>query len=133
MPANINQETVDMSLGAYAKMNFSDKKFFLSKFFGCRPQRNVSFPGLVKSMVMCLALGAAAGVGAQTSTQMSTPTGTQFSLTPYIWLPTGYVYSAWWPWVKNYDGELRAGAVRPGPIYARLWIDQEQKQKMGFK
>ena len=52
---------------------------------------------------------------------------------PYIWLPTGYVYSAWWPWVKNYDGELRAGAVRPGPIYARLWIDQEQKQKMGFK
>jgi peptide/nickel transport system substrate-binding protein len=52
---------------------------------------------------------------------------------PYIWLPTGYVYSAWWPWVKNYGGELRAGAVRPGPIYARMWVDQEMKQKMGFK
>lgn len=50
---------------------------------------------------------------------------------PYIWLPTPYIYSAWWPWVKNYDGELRAGAVRPGPIYARIWVDQELKKKMG--
>ena len=50
---------------------------------------------------------------------------------PYIWLPTPYVYTAWWPWVKNYGGELRAGAVRPGPIYARLWIDQDLKKKLG--
>ncbi len=88
MPANINQETVDMSLDAHAKMNFSDKKVFLSDSGGFRAQPKVSFPGPVKSMVMCLALGAAAGVGAQTSMQTSTPTGTQFSLTPYIWLPT---------------------------------------------
>jgi peptide/nickel transport system substrate-binding protein len=51
---------------------------------------------------------------------------------PYIWLPTGYGYTAWWPWVKNYNGELRAGAVRPGPVYARLWIDQALKKAMGF-
>jgi peptide/nickel transport system substrate-binding protein len=51
---------------------------------------------------------------------------------PYIWLPTPYVFTAWWPWVKNYDGELRAGAVRSGPIYARAWIDQEMKKKLGF-
>jgi peptide/nickel transport system substrate-binding protein len=51
---------------------------------------------------------------------------------PYIWLPTPYVYTAWWPWVKNYGGELRAGAVRPGPIYARLWIDQDMKKQMGY-
>ena len=51
---------------------------------------------------------------------------------PYLWLPTQYVYTAWWPWVKNYGGELRAGAVRPGPIYARLWIDQELKRELGF-
>jgi peptide/nickel transport system substrate-binding protein len=50
---------------------------------------------------------------------------------PYIWLPTPYVYTAWWPWVKNYGGELRAGAVRPGPIYARLWIDRDMKKQMG--
>jgi peptide/nickel transport system substrate-binding protein len=51
---------------------------------------------------------------------------------PYIWLPTPYVYTAWWPWVKNYGGELRVGAVRPGPIYARIWMDQDLKKKMGF-
>ena len=51
---------------------------------------------------------------------------------PYVWLPIGYNYTAWWPWVKNYGGELRAGAVRPGPIYARIWIDQEMKEEMGF-
>ena len=52
--------------------------------------------------------------------------------TPYIWLPVPYVHTAWWPWVKNYGGELRAGANRPGPIYARIWIDQELKAEMGF-
>ena len=51
---------------------------------------------------------------------------------PYVWLPTPYLYTAWWPWVKNYGGELRAGAVRPGPIYARIWVDQELKKKMGY-
>ena len=51
---------------------------------------------------------------------------------PYVWLPTPYIFTAWWPWVKNYNGELRAGAVRPGPIYARIWADQELKKKMGY-
>lgn len=51
---------------------------------------------------------------------------------PYIWLPTLYYYTAWWPWVKNYSGELRVGAERPGPIYARIWLDQAMKKKMGF-
>ena len=51
---------------------------------------------------------------------------------PYIWLPVGYAYTAWWPWVKNYGGELRAGSERPGPIHARMWVDQEMKKKMGF-
>ena len=26
----------------------------------------------------------------------------------------------------------RAGAVRPGPIYARIWVDQDLKKKMGY-
>ena len=51
---------------------------------------------------------------------------------PYIWLPTAYNFTAWWPWVKNYGGELRVGAMRPGPIYARIWVDQELKKKMGY-
>lgn len=52
---------------------------------------------------------------------------------PYIWLPTPYAHTAWWPWVKNYDGELRVGAVRPGPIYARIWIDHKLKKELGFE
>jgi peptide/nickel transport system substrate-binding protein len=51
---------------------------------------------------------------------------------PYIWLPTVYNHIAWWPWVKNYAGELRAGAVRPAPIYARIWIDHALKKELGF-
>lgn len=51
---------------------------------------------------------------------------------PFILLPTHYEYQAWWPWVKNYDGEWYAGPVRPGPIYAQVWIDQEMKKAMGF-
>jgi peptide/nickel transport system substrate-binding protein len=51
---------------------------------------------------------------------------------PYVWLPTPYIFTAWWPWVKGYEGELRAGAARPGPIYARMWIDQDLKKKMGY-
>jgi peptide/nickel transport system substrate-binding protein len=51
---------------------------------------------------------------------------------PVIFLPTAYVYTGWWPWVKNYGGELRAGAERPGPIHARIWVDQQVKKQMGF-
>jgi len=52
---------------------------------------------------------------------------------PYVWLPTPYLFTGWWPWVRNYGGELRAGAVRPGPIYARAWIDHDLKKRMGFE
>jgi peptide/nickel transport system substrate-binding protein len=51
---------------------------------------------------------------------------------PYIFLPTPYFYTAWWPWVKNYGGELRAGSERPGPIHARIWVDQDLKKKLGY-
>ncbi|GGC60697.1 ABC transporter substrate-binding protein [Chelatococcus reniformis] len=59
-------------------------------------------------------------------------TRTALEQATYIYLPTGYGYTAWWPWVKNYGGELRAGAERPGPIHARIWIDQEMKKTMGY-
>ena len=51
---------------------------------------------------------------------------------PYIWLPTAHTYAAWWPWVKNFDGELNVGSARNGPIHARIWVDQAMKKKMGF-
>jgi peptide/nickel transport system substrate-binding protein len=51
---------------------------------------------------------------------------------PLIAMPTPYYFTGWWPWVKNYGGELRAGAERPGPIHARIWVDQDMKKKMGY-
>ncbi len=51
---------------------------------------------------------------------------------PLIFLPNAYGFTAWWPWVKNYGGELRAGSERPAPIHARMWVDQELKKKMGY-
>ena len=42
-------------------------------------------------------------------------------------------FSAFWLWVKGYNGEtdlhVNNGAVI---IFARLWIDQELKKEMGF-
>lgn len=51
---------------------------------------------------------------------------------PAIWMPAPYRYTAWWPWVKNYGGEMFVGAGRFAPIHAQLWIDQDLKKKMGF-
>ena len=50
---------------------------------------------------------------------------------PVVWLPSNMVYAAWWPYVKNYWGEMAVGAQSAGPIYARMWIDQELKQRLG--
>ena len=52
---------------------------------------------------------------------------------PHVWLPTLAVYSAWWPYVKNYWGELTTGSTRSAPIYARIWIDEDLKRKMGCR
>jgi peptide/nickel transport system substrate-binding protein len=52
---------------------------------------------------------------------------------PAVWLPGFYFYTAWWPWVQNYYGEIRVGAWRAAPILARAWIDQEMKKKMGYE
>ncbi len=51
---------------------------------------------------------------------------------PCILLPTAYNYSAWWPWAQNFYGEYFVGAQRSGPIYARVWVDQDLKKKMGY-
>jgi peptide/nickel transport system substrate-binding protein len=52
---------------------------------------------------------------------------------PFVSLPDNYQYTAWWPWVKNYYGELRVGSERYGPVHARIWLDRKLKKKMGFK
>jgi peptide/nickel transport system substrate-binding protein len=52
---------------------------------------------------------------------------------PYVWLPTPTMYEAWWPYVKNYWGEHSVGTQDPGPIYARIWIDEDLKREMGCR
>jgi hypothetical protein len=104
MAAIINQETIDMRLHALAKLTRSEKKHLFSDSSDFGSERKKSFPGLVKSMVLCLAVGAAAGVSAQqTSSSAASPASAKpmtfgsaatdpnawrFALTPYIWLPT---------------------------------------------
>ncbi len=41
-------------------------------------------------------------------------------------------YNIWWPWIKNYSGELSVGYFT-GPSYIKyIWIDQDLKKSMGY-
>ena len=50
------------------------------------------------------------------------------------WLPTpaSTTFSGWWPWLKNYYGEIEAGYTDTTPMHATLWIDQGLKKQMGY-
>ncbi len=49
----------------------------------------------------------------------------------YIPRPLPYSYILWWPWVKNYHGELNVGWAGPGFIWTRyVWVDQSLKNQM---
>lgn len=44
--------------------------------------------------------------------------------------PQPYTYTFWWPWLKNYHGELQ---VNYGDVLTWIpwvWIDQDLKEKM---
>ena len=36
----------------------------------------------------------------------------------------------WWPWMKNYQGELYLGYAPAAPPY--IWLDQALKKEMGY-
>ena len=38
----------------------------------------------------------------------------------------------WWPWIKNYYGEYDTACYTTGYWQAEIWIDQAQKQAMGY-
>jgi peptide/nickel transport system substrate-binding protein len=41
--------------------------------------------------------------------------------------------NCWWPWVKNYYGEIESGGTANiGPVAAYAWIDADLKASMGF-
>lgn len=47
-------------------------------------------------------------------------------------VPYTYKYRFWWPWVKNYTGELSVGYYNGPNEIAFIWIDQELKESMGY-
>ena len=46
--------------------------------------------------------------------------------------PCPYIINAYWPWLKNYYGEVETAYVNRTAITARLWIDQSMKVEMGY-
>jgi peptide/nickel transport system substrate-binding protein len=48
-----------------------------------------------------------------------------------IFLLPRVAYAAWQPWLKGFSGELSLGFSGCGPLYARLWVDQQLKTAVG--
>jgi len=44
-----------------------------------------------------------------------------------ITLPQGITYTAWWPWLKEYNAE-RTILKGPGGIMAHIWLDQDLRE-----
>jgi len=49
-----------------------------------------------------------------------------------IFMPQPQVYHIWWPWVKNFHGEVQTGYARFNRNVRYLWIDQDLKKTMGY-
>ena len=52
----------------------------------------------------------------------------------YTEQPTPYVYSFWWPWIKNNHGEVHvnySGWDQAGTSWATfIWLDQDMREDM---
>ena len=44
-----------------------------------------------------------------------------------------YTVNCYWPWLKNYYGEVEAGSHNQIPMIARMWIDQKLKKSLGYQ
>ncbi|MEK7354363.1 MAG: ABC transporter substrate-binding protein [Chloroflexota bacterium] len=51
----------------------------------------------------------------------------------YIPRPVAPSYTFWWPWLKNYSGEIQVGESvgHENNWFKYIWIDQDLKKKMG--
>ena len=47
-------------------------------------------------------------------------------------VPYLYKYVRWWPWVKNYTGEISVGYYNIPNWVPFVWIDQNLKKEMGY-
>jgi len=48
----------------------------------------------------------------------------------FIQMPSPYIYAFWWPWLKNYHGELALGQKDFFNFPKWVWIDQDLKEEM---
>ena len=49
-----------------------------------------------------------------------------------IFVPIPYAYHLFWPWVKNFHGEVNTGYARFHRYDRYAWIDQDLKKSMGY-
>ena len=49
-----------------------------------------------------------------------------------LWGPVEPAYNVTQPWIKGHNGEYYMGAWNWNAVYARVWIDQNLKEQMGF-
>jgi len=57
----------------------------------------------------------------------------EFSEVPYIPTTLEVQGVAWWPWLKNYYGEVTVGDyAKFAPFMAIAWIDEDLKEEMGY-
>jgi peptide/nickel transport system substrate-binding protein len=45
-------------------------------------------------------------------------------------VPAAYFYVLWWPWVKNYHGEISVGYYNSTDVGKYIWLDQALKKEM---
>jgi peptide/nickel transport system substrate-binding protein len=49
-----------------------------------------------------------------------------------IGLSAPYFLTCYWPWLKNYYGEVNVGRENFNPMAKTLWIDQDLKEDLGY-
>jgi peptide/nickel transport system substrate-binding protein len=50
----------------------------------------------------------------------------------YVPFADPYLINCYWPWLKNYYGEIDAGYNNQVPLVSRIWIDQSLKKSLGY-
>ena len=50
----------------------------------------------------------------------------------FLPMANSYTLNCYWPWLKNYYGEIDAGSANQVPMISRIWIDQNLKKSLGY-
>jgi peptide/nickel transport system substrate-binding protein len=50
----------------------------------------------------------------------------------YVPFADPYLINCYWPWLKNYYGEIDAGYNNQVPLVSRIWIDAALKKSLGY-